>query len=81
MGEKDVVLRLPDRSDDAVSLHDIPAPQVYSVRQVAGLLGLNLGMTYELVRRGEIPAKRLGRRWLVPREAFHAWLQDMARAS
>lgn len=81
MSEKDLVLRLPDRSDDAVSLHDILPPQVYSVRQVAGLLGLNLGTTYELVRRGEIPAKRLGRRRLDRREAFHAWLQDMARAS
>lgn len=81
MSQNDLVLRLPDRSDDPVSLNDIPTPQVYTVRQVAALLGLNVGMTYELVRRGEIPAKRLGRRWLVPRESFHAWLVDMATAS
>lgn len=81
MTDNHSVLRLPDRSDDAVSLRDIPAPQVYTVRQVAGLLGLNLGTTYDLIRKGEIPAKRLGRRWLVPRESFHAWLLDMASAS
>lgn len=63
--------------DDPVSLRDIPSPEVYTVRQVAGMLGLALGMTYDLVRRGEIPAKRLGRRWLVPRAAFHTWLSEI----
>jgi excisionase family DNA binding protein len=73
----ELLQKIKDR-DDPTSLRDIPAPEVYTVRQVAGLLGLNLGITYELVRKGEIPAKRLGRRWLVPRAAFHAWLTDLS---
>jgi excisionase family DNA binding protein len=32
------------------------------------------GVAYESVRNGEIPATRVGRRWLVPRKRFHAWL-------
>lgn len=51
-------------------------PVVYSVAEVAGLLGLGLGLTYQLVRSGEIPARKLGSRWVVPRAAFHAWLNS-----
>lgn len=47
---------------------------VYTVKEVAHLLALNLGNTYELIRNGTIPAQRLGRRWVIPRGRFHAWL-------
>lgn len=47
---------------------------VYSVREVANLLSLSLGITYQLVREGEIPAIQAGRRWVIPRQRFHAWL-------
>lgn len=62
--------------DDPISYNDVPGSQVYTVRQVATLLGINLGVTYELIRHGEIPAKRLGRRWVIPRRLFHAWLNE-----
>lgn len=46
----------------------------YTVDQVAALLGIARGVAYESVRNGEIPATRVGRRWLIPRKRFHAWL-------
>ncbi len=46
----------------------------YSVEQVAALLGVARGVAYASVRNGSIPATRVGRRWLVPRKRFHAWL-------
>jgi excisionase family DNA binding protein len=49
-------------------------PAVYTVREVARLLSLSLSTTYELLRAGEIPATRLGHRWIIPRSRFHAWL-------
>ena len=49
---------------------------VYTVREVADLLGLSLGSTYTLVRLGEIPARQLGQRWVIGKKAFHAWLDD-----
>jgi len=49
-------------------------PLTYSVEEVAALLGIARGVAYESVRTGEIPATRVGRRWLVPRRRFHAWL-------
>jgi excisionase family DNA binding protein len=46
----------------------------YSVDEVAALLGIARGVAYESVRNGSIPATRVGRRWLIPRKRFHAWL-------
>ncbi|MER7587961.1 helix-turn-helix domain-containing protein [Micromonospora sp. NPDC127501] len=49
---------------------------VYSVREVARLLSLSLGSTYALVREGEIPARKLGGRWVIPKKRFHDWLNE-----
>jgi excisionase family DNA binding protein len=46
----------------------------YTVEEVARLLNLSRGMTYQYVREGVIPAERIGRRWLIPRKRLHAWL-------
>jgi excisionase family DNA binding protein len=52
----------------------------YTVDEVAALLGVARSVAYEGVRNGSIPATRVGRRWLVPRKRFHAWL-DGAESS
>ncbi|MBL7260656.1 helix-turn-helix domain-containing protein [Paractinoplanes lichenicola] len=44
------------------------------LKEVAALLGLSLGGTYQAIRAGEIPAKRIGGRWVVPVHRFHTWL-------
>jgi excisionase family DNA binding protein len=46
----------------------------YTVKEIADLLGLSLGGTYQALRAGEIPGKRIGSRWVVPVRRFHAWL-------
>ncbi|MEU4417358.1 helix-turn-helix domain-containing protein [Nocardia salmonicida] len=46
----------------------------YTVDEVAGLLGISRGVAYQSVHDGEIPAKRIGRRWVISRAAFSAWL-------
>jgi excisionase family DNA binding protein len=50
---------------------------VYTVQEVAHLLGLALSGTYTLIREGTIPAIRMGGRWLVPKSRFHAWLDGI----
>ncbi len=40
---------------------------VLTVEETAELLGLSRGAAYEGVRSGDIPALRVGRRWLIPR--------------
>lgn len=50
----------------------------YTVEEVAHLLDLSRNNAYRAIRDGEIPAKKVGRRWVVPRKTFHAWLEDCA---
>jgi len=54
-------------------IHDDVA-LTYTVDDVAALLGVARGVAYDNVRSGQIPAVRVGRRWLIPRSRFHAWL-------
>jgi excisionase family DNA binding protein len=54
---------------------------VYTVDEVAYLLTLSRSATYAMVRAGQIPARRLGRRWVIPKNRFHTWLDDLPEAS
>lgn len=49
----------------------------YSVDEVAYLLNLSGGVTYECLRDGTIPAERVGRRWVISRRRRHAWLDGL----
>ena len=55
-----------------------PQRAVYTIKEVAVLLALSLNSTYALVRAGRIPAVKLGNRWMVPKQRFHAWLNEQA---
>ncbi|MDP9386744.1 MAG: helix-turn-helix domain-containing protein [Actinomycetota bacterium] len=48
-----------------------------SVEEAASVLGISRALAYELVRRGELPRLRLGRRVVVPRRA----LEDLVASS
>ena len=50
-------------------------PLVYAVPETAHLLGVSRAFAYELVRRGELPSLRLGRRVVVPRRAVEELLR------
>jgi len=43
------------------------------------MLGIARGKAYEHVRSGEIPSIRMGRRLLIPRDRFHAWLNGQTQ--
>lgn len=45
---------------------------VITVEEAAVLLGISRGLAYELVRRGDVPSIRLGRRLVVPRRRLLA---------
>jgi excisionase family DNA binding protein len=54
-------------------------PKVYTVPEVAALLGINLPRAYELTRQPGFPAIRISRRRIIiPKEAFHRWLEQVA---
>jgi len=49
---------------------------VFSVNEVAKILGLSRNSAYEGVRRGEIPCIRVGKRLLIPRHAIEVMLSQ-----
>lgn len=64
----------PDHTADVVP---ITGRAVYTVEEVAHLLSLSRGSTYTLVRTGQIPALKLGGRWVIPKRRLHAWLDNL----
>lgn len=46
-----------------------------SVEEAAALLGISRALAYELVRRGDLPCLRLGRRVVVPRKALENFIE------
>jgi excisionase family DNA binding protein len=46
-----------------------------TVPETAALLGISRAHAYELVARHQLPAIRLGRRLLIPRQAIHDLIQ------
>src|SRR4051794_31115502 len=53
---------------------------VYTVTEAAELLSLSRGSAYTLVRNGQIPALKLGGRWIIPKRRFHTWLDNLPTA-
>ncbi|WP_018255158.1 helix-turn-helix domain-containing protein [Salinispora mooreana] len=61
-----------------------PAPvvsAVYTVAETAEILRLSPGSTYTLLRSGEIPAKKVGGKWLIPKGRLHQWLEGLPEAT
>jgi excisionase family DNA binding protein len=46
----------------------------YSIPEAAQIIGIGLSLCRELVKKGEIPAKVLGRRVVIPKKALDSWL-------
>lgn len=49
-------------------------PEVLSIKQLHDYLGIGIHQTYDLVHRGTIRSRRVGTRFLVPREAVREYL-------
>ena len=49
---------------------------VYTIPEVAKMLGISRNQGYELARIGRIPTIRLGKRLLVPKVAFERMMEE-----
>lgn len=60
-----------------------PTPATFTVREVAALLGVGPSTVYQMLRSGELPARRAGDRWIISRRRVLAWLDgdDQVTAS
>ena len=50
-----------------------------TIDEVAETLGISRALAYESARRGDLPVLKLGRRLLVPRQAFNRWMESPGR--
>jgi excisionase family DNA binding protein len=48
--------------------------QVYTPEEVAKLLGLHANGVYSMLKSGELPGMKAGRKWLISKRRFEAWL-------
>ena len=48
--------------------------QVFSPEEVARMLGVHANTVYSMLKAGELPALKAGRKWLISRRRFAAWL-------
>ena len=48
--------------------------QVYTPEEVARMLGLHLNSVYTMLNNGELPGVKAGRKWLISKRRFEAWL-------
>jgi excisionase family DNA binding protein len=55
-------------------------PLIYSVREVASLLGRTPRTIHRLISQGLLPARRLGRRYVVLPDELHAHLKSLQKA-
>lgn len=53
-------------------------PTIMSAKEAAKLLGVHYSTLYESAKRGEIPCRRVGRRFLFERQTLIRWLQGPA---
>lgn len=49
---------------------------VYTASDIMKLLGLSKNTTYDLLKSGQFPTRRLGKKLLVSKEAFSNWLNS-----
>ena len=47
-----------------------------SVEETAELLGVHTNTVYTYLASKQIPARRLGRKWIISRNAVTRWLED-----
>ena len=54
---------------------------VMTVEEAGRLVGVSRPTAYKLVKAGQLPAMRLGRRLIVPKAALERWLLECKPAS
>jgi hypothetical protein len=66
-----------------ISLEDVDPddPRPFTVKQGKVLSTMGINQLYAGIARGEVPSIRVGRRILLPRKAFLAWLDGGPNAA
>jgi excisionase family DNA binding protein len=52
-----------------------PKPDILDVHKVAALLTVGTDTVYELFKAGELPGRKVGRKWITTRSAVMRWVE------
>ncbi len=55
--------------------------EIMNTKEVARYLGLNEKRIYQLAKQGEIPATRIGGKWIFPRALMDQWILERAKGN
>jgi excisionase family DNA binding protein len=55
--------------------------EIMNTKEVASYLGLNEKRIYQLAKLGEIPATRIGGKWIFPRALMDQWILERAKGN
>ena len=53
-----------------------PLPDVLTLEDTAAYLKVSMTTMYRLVKRGDLPATKVGRQWRIRREAVEKYLRE-----
>ena len=53
-------------------------PMILNVQEVSDFIGLGMSQTYDLIRRIDFPAFKIGNRIFVPRDKFLDWIDNQS---
>ena len=53
-------------------------PMLLNVQEVSDFIGLGMSQTYDLIRRIDFPAFKIGNRIFVPRDKFLTWIDNQS---
>lgn len=52
------------------------SPLGYTPEKVADKLSLSVGVVRKLIYAGQIPAIKVGKRWIIPAKALNQWIEQ-----
>ena len=74
---------MPQRNEEAIAptspTETYGLPPILEVPQAAQFMGVNAKTLYSAIRDGKFPARRVGKRILILRDALLQWLQGQSR--
>ena len=57
---------------------DLPLDLVWGIKAIAKVIGRSERQTYSMCDAGQLPARRVGQRWVAKREALERFFEDVA---
>jgi len=58
-----------------MTVSETPSREMYTSTEMAAILGVTEETVRRMLRRGELPGRRLGGIWLCHRPRFHRWIE------